>query len=85
MKTGYVIAVLSIAFFALCLLWGLILSDPALKELHSNLLRIAYPGFGYNLLGILVGAVETFIYGWLFGVLLAWLCKKMCVVDGSSQ
>ena len=80
MKTGYVIGVISVAFFALCMFWGLLISDPILKELHQNILRIAYPGFSFGLAGIIIGAIEAFVYGWFFGVFLAWLCRKMCVV-----
>ncbi len=79
-KTGYVIGVLSVAFFALCMSWGLLISDPILKELHLNILRIAYPGFGFSAVGLLIGAVEAFVYGWLLGALFAWLCRKVCVI-----
>lgn len=80
-KTGNLVGILAVAFFALCLAWGLLLSDPTLKELHGNLLLIAFPGFSFGVLGIVIGAVEAFVYGWLFGILLAWLCKKMCIVN----
>ena len=84
-KTGHVAGILSVAFFALCMLWGFVLSDPTLKELHLNILRIAYPGFGMSLVGFLIGAVEAFIYGWVFGALLAWLCRKMCIGHTSNE
>ncbi len=80
-KTGYLVGIFSFVFFVLCMFWGLVLSDPILKELHQNILRIVYPGFGFSAQGVLLAGVEAFVYGWFFGVLLAWLCKKMCIVD----
>ncbi len=75
-KMGNVIGIISVAFFLLCMAWGLVLTDPALKELHTNILRIVYPGFAISSLGVILGIIESFIYGWIFGVLFAWLCNK---------
>tara|TARA_B100000745_G_scaffold300564_1_gene255328 strand:- start:14419 stop:14682 length:264 start_codon:yes stop_codon:yes gene_type:complete len=77
-KTGHIVGVLFVAFFALCMFWGLLLVDPALKELHRNLLLIAFPGFSFTAIGIVIGAAESYAYGWLFGALYAWLCKVTC-------
>ena len=78
-KTGNALGIISVVFFFLCIAWGLLLSDPALKELHLNILRIAYPGFTMSVVGAIIGIVEAFAYGWVFGALFAWLCRKMCV------
>ena len=77
-KTGNIVGILFVAFFVVCMAWGLLLVDPTLKELHKNLLLIAYPGFGFSIVGILVGIVESYIYGWFSGALFSWLCKKSC-------
>ena len=80
-KTGNVVGIISIAFFLLCLIWGVILTDPVLKELHTNIIRITYPGFTISIGGVIIGLIEAFIYGWLFGVLSSWLCKKICIFN----
>ena len=76
-QTGTIVGILSVVFFLLCMAWGLLLTDPVLKELHVNLLRIALPGFSMSLIGFIIGAVESFIYGWIFGALFSLLHKKM--------
>ncbi|XKT74804.1 MAG: hypothetical protein ACJKTH_01830 [Patescibacteria group bacterium UBA2163] len=76
-QTGTIVGILSVVFFFLCMAWGLMLTDPILKELHVNLLRIALPGFSMSLVGFIIGAIESFIYGWVFGALFSFLHKKM--------
>lgn len=78
-RMGNVVGVISIAFFFLCMAWGIELSNPALKELHLNILKIAYPGFTMSFAGAIIGTAWAFIYGWLFGALFGWLCRKFCV------
>ena len=78
-KSGNVIGMITVVFFALCMFWGLILVDPVLKELHLNILKITFPGFSMTAVGILIGAIESFIYGWIFGALFARICRKVCV------
>lgn len=83
-RTGYVVGGLSVAFFVLCMIWGVIISDPTLKELHLNILKIAYPGFAMSVTGFVIGVIESFIYGWIFGALFAWLCRLACVSRGNE-
>jgi uncharacterized protein YacL len=78
-KTGYVVGVISLVFYVVCTVWGALIGSQELKELHVKLLEIAYPGFGFNFLGYIVGLIESFIYGWLLGAFFAWLCRKICV------
>jgi len=78
-KTGNVAGIISVVFFLVCMTWSVLFTAPELKELHLNLMRITYPGFSMNFIGAILGIVEAFIYGWLFGALLAWLCKKVCI------
>lgn len=80
-RSGYVFGLISILFFLVCMAWGTILFDPALNELHINLLRIAYPGFSMSLTGAIIGVFESFVYGWLFGAILAWACRKICISE----
>ena len=76
---GLVGAGLFVGFFALCMVWGLLITEPALKALHYDILRIAYPGFTFSAMGIIIGLVESVVYGFFFGVLFVWLCKICCV------
>jgi len=80
-KTGYTVGILTAVFFIICIFWGVLLTDPVLKELHYNILRLSFPGFAFTAAGVITGLIESFVYGWFFGALLAWLCKKMCVVE----
>lgn len=76
-KTGLVVGALGVLFFALCMVWGTLLPTTELQVLHRQILQISYPGFSMTPVGILVGAVESFIYGVLAGVLFAWLCRSV--------
>ncbi len=80
-RTGNVLGIISAAFFLACMVWGFLFSDPVLQELHLNLLRLVYPGFTMSLAGGVIGIVEAFVYGWLLGVLFAWLCRIACVEE----
>lgn len=75
-KTGNVVGIISIVFFLLCMIWGTIFTDPILKELHQNILKIMYPGFVMTLTGIIIAIIEAFIYGWILGALFNWLYQK---------
>lgn len=80
-KTGKVMGIISVAFFLLCMVWGVVLVDPTLKTLHANILRIVYPGFAMSFVGFLMGIIEAFIYGWILGVLFAWLHNRFSIKD----
>lgn len=78
-KAGYAGGIFIAAFFLICSVWGFLLGAPELKELHLNLLRLAFPGFGFTVFAYLLGLVEAFVYGWIGGVFLVWLCEKICI------
>lgn len=80
-KIGIIGVGLSVAFYALCMLWGMLITDPLLATLHYNLLQIAFPGFDFSVGGITIGLVESVVYGYTFGILFGWLCKITCVKD----
>ena len=77
-KTGNLIGILSVIFFFICMSWGLFIFDPVLKELHINMMKIAYPGFSMGLGGAIIGTIESFIYGWILGALFIVLHKRIC-------
>ena len=52
--------------YAVCLAWGGLLTDPAVIELHGNLLKLALPGFvGLDAVSIIWGAGLSFAYGFI--------------------
>ena len=62
------LALLSAIFFVICIFWGGLLPDPALKEFHMNAMRITYPGFtGMNASSFIVGLLESVAYGLILG------------------
>ena len=77
-RRGLVGAGLFVGFYVLCMLWGVLINDPTLQTLHYNLLQIAYPGFAYTTIGLLLGLAESVLYGFGFGVLFVWLNKVCC-------
>lgn len=66
--------------FILCFLWGLLLVDPVLRELHMNSLRIYFLGAGFvgaNALTVIVGTILSAIWGAIAGTAIA-LCLNHC-------
>lgn len=65
-------ALLSGIFFVICLLWSSLITDPTLQKLHMDLLRISLPGFsGMNFASLLIGLVESIVYGLIVGAAVA--------------
>ena len=62
----------SVGLFALCVLWKFVLVDPALQQLHLQFLQVTFPGFSFAIGGLIIGAVESFVYGFLLGILFKW-------------
>lgn len=77
-KVGLTLGILSLSLFFVCMAWGSLLGTAALKDLHVQLMQIFYPGFSFAVAGIILGAIEAFVYGWFIGVVYVWLCKKIC-------
>lgn len=74
-KVGGVLVVL----YALCLLWKLTITDPAVATLHETSLKLALPGFkGYDILSIVWGAVLTWVYGFLASTIWHGMHKDCC-------
>lgn len=68
------------ACFILCLVWNYLLTDPALKALHMDLLRMSLFGFaGIDVASIVLGMIQSLFWGYVTGWVLAWClnyCKK---------
>lgn len=70
-----------VGLYALCLLWRLLLTDPAVAEWHLLALKSAFPGFqGMDVGSMLWGAVLSFVYGFLASLAFHSLHKKCCEV-----
>lgn len=78
-RIGNAVGIVGVVFFLLCVFWGVLLIDPNLKELHVNIMQISFPGFSFSLLGVIIGLIESYIYGFIFGAFFMWLCKKTCM------
>ncbi len=76
-KIGKMIGTASIFIFIICMFWGFLLSTPELKKLHTNLLKIFYPGFNFNTIGIIIGLIESYIYGWIAGTSFVLIYKQI--------
>jgi|GEM_PF-1667400 len=72
-------------FFVGCMLYGYLFlqTDPALRDLHSNLLRsflFGWSGAGMNWLTLICGTIWSGVIGLLFGGTLAF-CLNHCKKD----
>lgn len=64
---GYSLATFLVVFYLACLALALVVPD---RGLHAPWLQF-FPGFTWNALGILVGLVESLIYGFVAGLVFA--------------
>ena len=62
-------------FYALCLMFGLSLTG-ADFTLHNSLFELL-PGFTWiSLSSVLIGAVQIFIYSWIFAAYMVWMLNS---------
>jgi len=58
---GHTLSIFFAVSFSLCILWGLVMPDNLhMHEAWSPLL----PGFNWSILGVLIGLVGAYFYGW---------------------
>ncbi|MBF8280246.1 MAG: hypothetical protein HW383_19 [Candidatus Magasanikbacteria bacterium] len=78
---GFFIVIL----YVVCLVWGSFLSEPVLVELHTNLLKLAFPGFkGYDAMSLVLGGVLSFVYGFVAALICGGLHRGCCKGMGSE-
>lgn len=54
--------------YIICYFWGYTNDDPAVQELHLNLLKLSFLGFsGLNGLSFFLGLIQSFIWGLIVG------------------
>ena len=74
------LALMGAGAFILCFFWGMLLTDPALKEIHLNSISIFLLGAGFvgtNIMTFIVGTVMSAIWGAVGGMTLV-LCLNHC-------
>ena len=62
--------------FVICSIWGMFIQSGDLKSFWTKLMTLYYPGFSLTLQGLILGAVEAFIYGFVIGHIFAFVYKK---------
>ena len=80
MHWGPALGLVSAVLYAACFLWGILLTNPVLQEIHTNALRILLldAGFvGLNVMTFIAGITVTYIGGLLVGFVLAH-CLNHC-------
>ena len=81
------LALLGAGAFALCFLWGFLLSDPVLQELHRNSLRIYLLDasfVGTNIWTLFAGMIVSAVWGAIAGGAFL-LCLRHCGVKSSPS
>ena len=76
---GWTLGLFFVALYTICLAWSTLLTDPALKTLHVQLLALTFPGFVWLSFGSFIwGAILSFVYGWVGAGIFTWFSKKCC-------
>jgi hypothetical protein len=78
-QIGWTISLFFIVLYLVCLGWQFLLTDPALKTLHVQLLALSFPGFIWLTLGSFFwGLFLSFAYGWVGAGIFVWLRRLCC-------
>lgn len=78
-KCSNAVGLFLVALFTICFAWYFI--NPAEQELHMAMFRMSYLGFEeMNLLGFVLGAIQTYIWGYLAVAL--WELVGCCTKTG---
>lgn len=78
-QLGWTVSLFFVVLYLICLGWGYLLTDPALKTLHEQLLALTFPGFIWLSWGSFFwGLVLSFVYGWIGVGIFVWLQKLCC-------
>lgn len=67
-------------FYAICMLYGASLTGTS-ATLHHSLFGLL-PGFTWgNVIGIIIGAIDLFVFAWIFAVYYVWMHNSSLVRD----
>lgn len=76
---SWALSILFVVAYLICYVWYWLRPDPAVQELHTNLLKLAFFGFtGMNAVSFVAGLVQVFIWGWIVAVIWKPLHAKFC-------
>ncbi|MBI2444378.1 MAG: hypothetical protein HYV42_04035 [Candidatus Magasanikbacteria bacterium] len=74
-----------VALYAICLLWSLFITDPAVANFHLLSLKLTFPGFqGFSVGSIIWGGVLAFVYGFLASLVYHAFHGRCCTGMRSS-
>lgn len=78
-RVGWSLSIFFVIGYIICLLWEFLLTKPALKELHHQLLALSLPGFEwFSIDSFIIGLIEVFIYGWIAAMIFVWVRTLCC-------
>ncbi|MBU0767171.1 hypothetical protein KKF55_05365 [Patescibacteria group bacterium] len=67
---AFALAIVASSIFVACFFWGSFLSDPVLKDLHMNLMRVSFLGFSDMTIG---GFINGFLQSVVWGLGIGWI------------
>lgn len=80
LKHACLVSIFLIVLYVICLLWSSLLTDAEVIKLHTNLLKLALPGFkGYAAGSIIWGGVLVAIYGFMASLVIHKLHGNCCL------
>jgi hypothetical protein len=80
-RLGLSLGTFLIIAYVACLALSLVVPD---RGLHQVWLQL-YPGFSWTLRGVLLGLVESFVYGFFGGLIFALIYNAFNIVDDRHQ
>ncbi|MBI4281014.1 hypothetical protein HY628_02345 [Candidatus Uhrbacteria bacterium] len=73
-----------ILFYAVCLLWKFMITDPEVARFHLLSLKLSLPGFsGFTTGSIVWGGVLSFVYGFFASLVFHGVHGKCCLPKAS--
>lgn len=68
-----------VLLYVVCLLYGAVLTDPALVDFHMLSLKVWLPGFkGYDVISVIWGGILSYLYGFVASYVFHSFHKDCC-------
>ncbi len=80
-RLGLSLGTFVVVVYVACLALALVVPDGGLHQVWLQF----YPGFSWTLAGILLGLLESFVYGFFGGLIFAPIYNAFNVVDGRRR
>lgn len=58
-------------FYIICMMYRFFLSGPV-ADLHTSLFALL-PGFSWGIGGMIIGAIDLFVFAWIFAAYMVWM------------